>query len=195
MARVHRIGQTKPVHIYRLVTGSSVEERMLQRADAKLYLDQMVNRGSTARVRVGGWSVARCAGSRMLSLARVPGRHTPVHHAHTLGPPPPTSTNQTHHRTQQAQQMDGLSTGELLSMLSFGADRILANQAGAAPSDADLDKILDRSKDAAAAALAREQAAKERAGGGRGAEAAAAAAAASGDGGEGEVGAGGGVLM
>lgn len=51
MARVHRIGQTKPVHIYRLVTGSSVEERMLQRADAKLYLDQMVNRGSTARVR------------------------------------------------------------------------------------------------------------------------------------------------
>jgi SWI/SNF-related matrix-associated actin-dependent regulator of chromatin subfamily A member 5 len=50
MARVHRIGQTKPVHIYRLVTGSSVEERMLQRADAKLYLDQMVNRGSTARV-------------------------------------------------------------------------------------------------------------------------------------------------
>jgi SWI/SNF-related matrix-associated actin-dependent regulator of chromatin subfamily A member 5 len=61
MARVHRIGQTKPVHIYRLVTGSSVEERMLQRADAKLYLDQMVNRGSTARVRGdsvvvgGGW--------------------------------------------------------------------------------------------------------------------------------------------
>ena len=53
MARVHRIGQTKPVHIYRLVTGSSVEERMLQRADAKLYLDQMVNRGSTARVSGG----------------------------------------------------------------------------------------------------------------------------------------------
>lgn len=53
MARVHRIGQTKPVHVYRLVTSSSVEERMLQRADAKLYLDQMVNRGSTAKVRDG----------------------------------------------------------------------------------------------------------------------------------------------
>lgn len=51
MARVHRIGQTKPVHVYRLITSSSVEERMLQRADAKLYLDQMVNRGSTAKVR------------------------------------------------------------------------------------------------------------------------------------------------
>ena len=44
----------------------------------------------------------------------------------------------------QAQQLDGMSTGELLSMLSFGADRILANDAGEAPSDADLDTILDR---------------------------------------------------
>jgi hypothetical protein len=44
----------------------------------------------------------------------------------------------------QAQQLDGMSTGELLSMLSFGADRILANDAGEAPSDADLDKILER---------------------------------------------------
>jgi SWI/SNF-related matrix-associated actin-dependent regulator of chromatin subfamily A member 5 len=50
MARVHRIGQTKPVHVYRLVTSGTVEERMLQRADNKLYLDQMVNRGSTAQV-------------------------------------------------------------------------------------------------------------------------------------------------
>lgn len=38
------------MHVYRLVTGSTVEERILQRADAKLYLDQMVNRGSTAQV-------------------------------------------------------------------------------------------------------------------------------------------------
>ncbi len=32
MARVHRIGQTKPVHVYRLVTEHSVEERILARA-------------------------------------------------------------------------------------------------------------------------------------------------------------------
>ena len=51
MARVHRIGQTKPVHVYRLITTGTVEERILQRADNKLYLDQMVNRGSTATVR------------------------------------------------------------------------------------------------------------------------------------------------
>ena len=49
MARVHRIGQTKPVHVYRLVTAGTVEERIVQRAEKKLYLDQMVNRGSSAQ--------------------------------------------------------------------------------------------------------------------------------------------------
>lgn len=49
MARVHRIGQTKPVHVYRLITRGTVEERIIQRAEKKLYLDQMVNRGSTAQ--------------------------------------------------------------------------------------------------------------------------------------------------
>ena len=47
MARVHRIGQTRPVHAYRLCTSGTVEERVLQRAEKKLYLDQMVNRGSS----------------------------------------------------------------------------------------------------------------------------------------------------
>ena len=47
MARVHRIGQTKTVHVYRLITRGTVEERMIQRAEKKLYLDSMVNRGST----------------------------------------------------------------------------------------------------------------------------------------------------
>lgn len=46
----------------------------------------------------------------------------------------------------QAQQLDSLNTAELLSMLSFGADRILANEGGQPPSDAELDSILDRSK-------------------------------------------------
>ena len=51
MARVHRIGQTKVVHVYRLVTAGSVEERIVQRAQKKLFLDGMVNRGSTAQSR------------------------------------------------------------------------------------------------------------------------------------------------
>mmetsp|Transcript_23294 Transcript_23294/g.50926 ORF Transcript_23294/g.50926 Transcript_23294/m.50926 type:complete len:962 (-) Transcript_23294:66-2951(-) len=45
MARVHRIGQKNKVHIYRLVTAGTVEERMLERAEAKLMLE-MVNKES-----------------------------------------------------------------------------------------------------------------------------------------------------
>ena len=48
MARVHRIGQKKPVHVYRLVSNETVEDRIINRAQKKLFLDSMVNRGSTA---------------------------------------------------------------------------------------------------------------------------------------------------
>lgn len=42
MDRVHRIGQEKPVHIYRLATAHSVEGRMLKRAQSKLLLEKVV---------------------------------------------------------------------------------------------------------------------------------------------------------
>jgi len=42
MDRAHRIGQTKQVYVFRLVTEGSVEERMLERAAQKLRLDQLV---------------------------------------------------------------------------------------------------------------------------------------------------------
>ncbi len=49
MARVHRIGQKKTVHVYRLVSSGTVEERILERAEKKLYLDQMVNQGASSQ--------------------------------------------------------------------------------------------------------------------------------------------------
>jgi hypothetical protein len=49
MDRVHRIGQSKSVHVYRLVTGGTIEERIVRRAEKKMFLDRMVNRGSTAQ--------------------------------------------------------------------------------------------------------------------------------------------------
>jgi SNF2 family DNA or RNA helicase len=42
MDRVHRIGQTKPVAIYRLVTKGSVERRILERAGKKRVLEKVV---------------------------------------------------------------------------------------------------------------------------------------------------------
>ena len=40
--RAHRIGQTKPVLIYRLVSAHTVETKILQRASAKRRLEAMV---------------------------------------------------------------------------------------------------------------------------------------------------------
>ena len=45
MARVHRLGQTKTVHVYRLCAAGTAEERVLQRSQKKLYLSEVVNRG------------------------------------------------------------------------------------------------------------------------------------------------------
>ncbi|XVF62019.1 hypothetical protein PTKIN_Ptkin08bG0183000 [Pterospermum kingtungense] len=42
MDRCHRIGQTKPVHVYRLTTAQSVECRILKRAYSKLKLEHVV---------------------------------------------------------------------------------------------------------------------------------------------------------
>ena len=40
--RCHRLGQKKPVSVFRMVTENSVEEKIVERAQQKLKLDAMV---------------------------------------------------------------------------------------------------------------------------------------------------------
>merc|ERR1711988_1573024 len=49
IGRAHRIGQTKTVHVYRLITEGAVEERIYDRAQKKLFLSEMVNRDSSGQ--------------------------------------------------------------------------------------------------------------------------------------------------
>ncbi|CAN8003328.1 unnamed protein product, partial [Ixodes hexagonus] len=51
MDRCHRIGQTRPVAVYRLVTRGTVEQRMVEMASAKRKLEKMImQKGKFARV-------------------------------------------------------------------------------------------------------------------------------------------------
>lgn len=61
MDRVHRIGQTKPVSVYRLVTHGTVEERIVQRARDKIYLMQ-------ATMKAGGEVEAQQGAPQQLTM-------------------------------------------------------------------------------------------------------------------------------
>ncbi|KAH8924965.1 hypothetical protein BT69DRAFT_1260872 [Atractiella rhizophila] len=59
IARAHRIGQTKPVNVYRFVIQGSVEEQMLRRVRKKLYLATKVDSSFSHTHSTGGDELER----------------------------------------------------------------------------------------------------------------------------------------
>ncbi|CAL8109612.1 unnamed protein product [Orchesella dallaii] len=94
MDRAHRIGQTKEVKVFRFVCQDTAEEKIIERAAAKLHLDKMVIQ----------------QGRLVASSAKGP------------------------------------SNTQMLSVVRFGAEKILKSGTDSGISDADIDTVLAQSK-------------------------------------------------
>ncbi|KAL7193086.1 hypothetical protein ACSBR2_024826 [Camellia fascicularis] len=71
MDRCHRIGQTKPVHVYRLSTAQSVEGRILKRAFSKLKLEHVViGKGQFQQERIMPSGIDGMEEEELLALLR-----------------------------------------------------------------------------------------------------------------------------
>uniref|UniRef100_A0A2K5CPW8 SNF2 related chromatin remodeling ATPase 1 n=1 Tax=Aotus nancymaae TaxID=37293 RepID=A0A2K5CPW8_AOTNA len=66
MDRAHRIGQKKPVRVFRLITDNTVEERIVERAEIKLRLDSIV----IQQGRLIGQQSNKLAKEEMLQMIR-----------------------------------------------------------------------------------------------------------------------------
>jgi SWI/SNF-related matrix-associated actin-dependent regulator of chromatin subfamily A member 5 len=67
-ARAHRIGQTKPVTVYKLCTQGTVEEQMMGRIEKKLYLSAKVTE-SMRNIHTPSSSKKKGPGGRVISVA------------------------------------------------------------------------------------------------------------------------------
>ena len=71
MDRVHRIGKTKPVHVYRLATAHSVEGKMLKRAGSKLMLERLViTQGNFQEVKEANSKGSSLSSNELVALLR-----------------------------------------------------------------------------------------------------------------------------
>ena len=117
MERSHRIGQVKPVRVFRLVCSGSIEERMVTRAEKKLYLNAMVaEQNDNEEIDGLGELVAggEARESEDISTALGIGKAA-------------------------------MSKAELASLIRFGANAVVEGEKGQATlSDGQLDRLLER---------------------------------------------------
>ena len=98
--RAHRIGQKKTVRVFRLITDGTVDVKVIERADRKLFLDAAVIQQGRLMDKLKGMLLCMCVDSLAHSLAD----------CMLLG--------------------SSLSRGDLMTMVKFGADEILKNKEG-----------------------------------------------------------------
>ncbi|KAI1316640.1 hypothetical protein EDD11_009675 [Mortierella claussenii] len=70
--RVHRIGQTKPVMIYRLVTANTIEGKIIERASSKRKLEKLViHKGKFKKPPSSGTSASTDRAATLSDLAEM----------------------------------------------------------------------------------------------------------------------------
>jgi hypothetical protein len=165
MARVHRIGQTKPVHIYRLITTNTIEESIVHRAQKKLFLDSMVNRGSTTNAIAMDRVLASTKSKQQASGAKTTSKKKrKSNDAGDLNPDYDEGNEEAVGEGEEEDESyakipeDTLKneedTGKIYSLLKFGWNSVFSGTNSASSSsdinnfltDEDIDQIIDRTR-------------------------------------------------
>jgi SWI/SNF-related matrix-associated actin-dependent regulator of chromatin subfamily A member 5 len=131
MDRAHRIGQTKQVRVFRFVTEGTVEEKIVERADKKLFLDAAVIQ------QVRHWYC--------IMSSAFPSHQTPTFIWSSLIKTHRDSYWFLCSQGALADKNASLSKDELLHMVKFGADEVL-QATGGTFTDQDIDIILAKGK-------------------------------------------------
>lgn len=119
MARVHRIGQKKVVHVYRLVTHGTIEERVLEHQDRKLLLAQHVSRDAVAGREAAAAAAATAAAGCDGLFGAEDGNEVPEDEDTKKG---------------------------ILAHLTFGSDAVALMEGNKVLDDESLEAIIDRTR-------------------------------------------------
>jgi len=134
MARVHRIGQQKCVHVYRLVSFGTIEERILEHAEKKLFLAEHVNRDSLAGKEIPPELAAEAAAAaaEMMYSEEVGGGDGEGGRARGRPGADPVP--------------EDLDAGSILAHLTFGSDAVAHLEGNQLLDDASLEMLIDRTR-------------------------------------------------
>eukprot|EP01083_Nonionella_stella_P133653 406355_1 len=158
--RAHRIGQTRPVHVYRLVTEGTVEERIVLRAEKKLYLDAVVTTAASTEDPTFEDPVKSEMEEKKKKIEEEKKKKKLEDEKKKKDAEEEKTMSEEEKKKKESDaakekkkeekaekdmqdEMTSVSKKEMLSMLTFGAERVFTSH-GNVLTDADLDLILQR---------------------------------------------------